>query len=104
VGGGDTGIGVVSVVVSTAGGAGDDRPDRSIASTSADLVLTAGGAGEERQDKSIESRAGDGFRIAMGCEESRSTLSTPGDADFVLRKRGDVRLLRIGGMCSFELF
>jgi hypothetical protein len=86
------------------GGAGDDRHDRSIASTAGDVFLTTGGAGDDRQDKSTDSTSGETFLPTLGCEDSRSTLSTAGVADFVLRKWGEVRLLRVAGAGSLELF
>jgi hypothetical protein len=65
---------------------------------------TVGGAGEERQDRSIASTLGDVCFPNVGCEDNRSTVSTGGEADFVFRSRGEVRLLRATSIAFSELF
>jgi hypothetical protein len=64
---------------------------------------TAGITGEERQDRSIESIVGDTVFTVVGCVDERSSVSTSGDADFVFRRRGDMRRLFVSIVVSFEL-
>jgi hypothetical protein len=64
---------------------------------------TVGGAGEERHDRSIASTLDEADLSTAGCEDSRSTDSTCDEADFVFRNRGEVRLLLTRGIVSFEL-
>jgi hypothetical protein len=40
---------------------------------------------------------------AAGRGDERSSVSASGDADFVFRRRGDVRRLVVSGIVSFEL-
>jgi hypothetical protein len=40
---------------------------------------------------------------AVGCGDERSSISTSGDADFVFRRRGDVRRLFASDVVPFEL-
>lgn len=65
-------------------------------------LVGIGGAGEERQDRSMVSGAGGILRSARGCGDVRSRASTSGEADCVLRNRGDVRRRRVAFVASLE--